>query len=67
MLWYSFELHQQVDAIQMDIHNRCLYEEVDKKYTGCYLKTTKVLDYALIGVCTVIRLNTVRTIPNHLG
>ena len=32
---YSFELHQQVDAIQMSTHNICLYEEVDQKYTGC--------------------------------
>ena len=32
---YSFELHQQVDAIQMSTHNICLYEEEDQKYTGC--------------------------------
>ena len=25
---YSFELHQQVDAIQMSTHNICLYKEV---------------------------------------
>ena len=56
---YSFELHQQVDAIQMGTHNICLYKEVDKKYTGCYMKTTKLLDCALIGVCAVIRSNTV--------
>ena len=56
---YSFELHRQVDAIQMGTHNICLYKEVDKKYTGCYLKTTEVLDCALIGVCAVIRSNTV--------
>ena len=37
---YSFELHQQVDAIQMSTHNICLYKEVQKKYTGCNLKTT---------------------------
>ena len=36
---YLFELHGQVDAIQMDTHNICLYKEVDKKYTGCNLKT----------------------------
>ena len=35
------------------------YEEVDKKYTGCILKTTETLDCALIGVCAVIRLNMV--------
>ena len=28
-------------------------------YTGCNLKTTKLLDCALIGACAVIRSNTV--------
>ena len=56
---YSFELHRQVDAIQMSTHNICLYKEVDKKYTGCNLKTTELLDCALIGVFAVIRSNTV--------
>ena len=56
---YSFELHQQVDAIQMSTHNICLYKEVDKKHTGCNLKTTELLDCALIGACGVIRLNTI--------
>ena len=56
---YSFELHQQADAIQMSTHNICLYEEVDKKYTGCNKKTMELLDCALIGVCVVIRLNRV--------
>ena len=37
-------------------HNICLYK-VDKKYTGCNLKTTELLYCALIGVCAVIRLN----------
>ena len=32
---YSFELHGQVDAIQMSTHIICLYKEVKKKYTGC--------------------------------
>ena len=59
---YSFELHQLVDAIQMSTHKICLYKEVDKKYTGCNLKTTKLLDCALIGVCAVIRSNTVCTL-----
>ena len=45
---YSFELHRQVDAIQMDTHNICLYKEVDKKVHGCNLKTTKYLDCALL-------------------
>ena len=43
----------------MGTHNICRYKEVDKKYTGCYLKTVKLLDCALIGVCAVIRSNTV--------
>ena len=30
---YSFELHRQVDAIQMSTHNICLYKEVKKKKT----------------------------------
>ena len=47
-------LNQQVDAIQICTHNLCLYKEVDKKYTGCNLKTTKLLDCALKGVCAVI-------------
>ena len=56
---YSFELHRQIDAIQMSTHNICLYKEVDKKYTGCNLKTTKFLYCALIVICAVIRSNTV--------
>ena len=55
---YSFELHRQVDAIQMGTHNICLYK-VDEKYTGCNLKNMKLLDCVLIGVCAVIRSNTV--------
>ena len=55
----SFELHRQVDAIQMSTHNICLHKEVKKKYTGYNLKTTELLDCALIGVCAVIRSNTV--------
>ena len=56
---YLFELHQQVDAIQMSTHNICLYKEVKKKYIDCNLKTTEFLDCGLIGVCVVIRSNTV--------
>ena len=59
MLWVSFKLHQQVDAIQMGTHNICFYKEVDKKYTGCNLKITELLDCGLTGVCVVIRSNTV--------
>ena len=56
---YLHELHRQVGAIQMGSHNICLYEEVDKKYTGCILKTTESLDCSLIEVCAVIRSNKV--------
>ena len=59
---YSFELHQQVDAIQMGTHNICLYKEVARKYTYCNLKTTELLDCVLIGVCAVIRSNTVSSL-----
>ena len=68
ILWYSFELHRQVDAfelhrqvdaIQMGTHNICLYKEVDNKYSGCNLKTAELLDCVHIGVCVVIRWNTV--------
>ena len=43
----------------MTTHNICLHKEVKKKYTGYNLKTTEFLDCALIGVCAVIRSNTV--------
>ena len=55
---YLFELCQQVEAIQISTHSICLYK-VDKKYTGCNLKTTNLLDCALMEVCAVIRLNTI--------
>ena len=45
----------------MGTHNICLYKEVDKKYAGCNLKTTELLDCVLIGICAVIRSNTVLT------
>ena len=43
---YPFELHRQVDVIQMGTHNICFHKEVDKKYTGCHLKTMELLDCA---------------------
>ena len=49
----------KVDAFQMGIRNICLYKEVDKKYTGCNLNTTELIECALKGVCAVIRSNTV--------
>ena len=50
----------------MSTHNICFYKEVDKKYTGCYLKTAELLDCALIGVCAVIRSNMVYTGTHNL-
>ena len=47
------------DVIWMCTHNMCLYKEVDKKYAGCNLKTTELLDSVLLGVCAVIRSNRV--------
>ena len=43
----------------MGTNNICLYKEVDQNYTGCNLKTTELLDCALIGACAVIRSNMV--------
>ena len=43
----------------MSTHNIYIYKEVDKKYTDYNLRTTELLDCALIGVCVVIRSNTV--------
>ena len=56
---HSFEVHGQVDAIQMSTHNICFLKEVKKNYTGCNLRTSEFLDCALLGVCAVIRSNTV--------
>ena len=43
----------------MGTHNIRFYKEVDKKYTGCNLKTTGLLDCVLIGVCVVIWSNNI--------
>ena len=43
----------------MGTHSICLYKEVAKQYTSCNPKSTELLDGALIGVCAVIRSNTV--------
>ena len=56
---YSFELIRQVNGIHMGTHNICLYNEVDKKYTGCNLMTEELFDCALLRVCSVIKMNTV--------
>ena len=41
MLWV------QVDAIQIGTHDICPYKEVDKEYTGCYLKAWELLNCVL--------------------
>ena len=43
----------------MSTHNICLHKEVDKKFTDYNLRITELLDCALIGVCAVIRSNTI--------
>ena len=43
----------------METYNICLSKEVDKKYNGCDLMPTELLDCGLIVVCVVIRLNMV--------
>ena len=53
--WHSYELPLIVEAIQMSANNISFYKEIDKTYTGCNLKTTKLLDYELIGACAISR------------
>ena len=36
-----------------------LYRDIDKRYTGCNLKISELLECALIGVYAVIRSNTI--------
>ena len=48
---YSFELHRQVNAIQMSTHNICLYKKNRQK--------VHLLDCVLIGICAEIRSNMV--------
>ena len=62
---YSFELHRQVDAIQTSTHNICLYKEVKKKRTLAVIWRPRN-NCALIGVCAVIRSNTVSGSPSDL-
>ena len=47
-------INKSMQFTEMGIHNICLPKEVDKKYTGCNLKTMELLDCTLIGVCAVI-------------
>ena len=70
--FYSFFLIFFLKAYVVGTHLNCIdksmqfkwvpttYAFIKKKtYTGCNLKTTELLDCALIGVCAVIRSNTV--------
>ena len=45
----------------MSTNNLCFYKGVDKMSTNSNLKTTKLLDCALLRVCAVIMSNTVIT------
>ena len=68
LVWISLQKHMWWVLIWIASAKRCNsngypqhmpYKELDKKYTGCNLKTAELLDYALIRLCAVIRLNTV--------
>ena len=48
------------------VPNNICFHKVDKKYTGCNLKTTELPDCAILGVCAVIMLNTVLITDNAL-
>ena len=43
----------------MSTNNTCFYKEVDKSTLPVILKTTKLIDCALIGACVVIKPNRV--------
>ena len=58
-------INKSIHAIQMGTNNICLYKEVDKKYIGCNLSTTELLDCAIRGVCAVIRSNRVCSIQTR--
>ena len=47
-----------------DFLNKSICKEVDKKYTGCNLKTMELLECVPIGVCVVIRSNMVVMLRN---
>ena len=60
--------HNLLEVIQMRTHNEVIRMSNKniimlsrQKYIGCNLKTMKLLDCALIGVCAMIRSNTVCT------
>ena len=48
-----------VELLRQGTQNIFLYKQVDRKYTGCNLKTMELLDCGLIEVYAVIRSNTV--------
>ena len=57
--WYSFELPRQVEAIQMSTNNMFLFIKNEIKEHGLQSKVYKIADCALIGLCAVIRSNTI--------
>ena len=53
----DFLCKSNVVGTHLNCINICLHKDVDKKYTGCNVKTMELPDCALIGVCAVIRVN----------
>ena len=49
----------------MGTHSICFYKGVAKQYTRCNPKSTELLDCALIGVCAIIRSNTICLLLLH--
>ena len=49
----------------MSTNNICWYKAINKSTRSLILKTKKLLDCALIGVCEVIRSNTVDSYSSH--
>ena len=45
MLWVPIWIALTSRCNSNGTHNICLYKEVDKKYSGCYLKISELLDW----------------------
>ena len=63
VLFFFSEFQNSMKTYVVGTHLNCIDKSMQfkwvQKYTGCNLKTMKFLDCALIGVCAVIKWNTV--------
>ena len=66
MLWILIGIASTSRCNSNDYPQHMPFKEVDKKYTGFNLKVTELLDCGLIGICAVIRSNTVFVIISFI-